>query len=258
MIQPELFSDSHQAFEHFRKVTSITHFVKSKQLVRPPWLLILSLAWLATIWIVHFFISLPPLYLYWPFPRGIGFWLFCAAYGTIASIPFLVVCVLIDSRWMKRGLKDKGIVVAGWSWWGPEVQRLMLQEFTDYLAARGFYNPEALDQLMENTRDEIEARWRPSPVLLALSTLAAAFLIAYYQVVFSEFLQLAVKQIKYIKPFALIGVPVFAIIVAFVYMLFSNSPFDVILRGSRYLSLRSERAIYLHCLSAIRPSLLKT
>jgi hypothetical protein len=57
MIQPELFSDSHQAFEYFRKVTSVTHFVRSKEVVRPPWLWILFFAWLVTIWIVHFFPS---------------------------------------------------------------------------------------------------------------------------------------------------------------------------------------------------------
>src|SRR5271166_5654019 len=120
----------------------------------------------------------------------------------------------------------------------------MLQEFTKYLACKGYYNPEALNQLIENTRDEIEARWRPSPVLLTLATLAVALLIAYYQVVLSEFLQLAVKHMKDIKPFAIIGVPVFIIIVFFVSMLFSNSSLDVFLIGSRYLSLRSERAIY--------------
>jgi len=55
MIQPELFSDSHQAFKHFLKVTSMGYFLKSKGLAhaRWPWLLYLA-AWLATIWIVHF------------------------------------------------------------------------------------------------------------------------------------------------------------------------------------------------------------
>ena len=63
MIQPESFSDSHQAFEHFRKVTSIKYFLRSKELYPPrwPWVLLLA-AWLATICIVHFFIALPPLY----------------------------------------------------------------------------------------------------------------------------------------------------------------------------------------------------
>src|SRR6202011_4798865 len=98
------------------------------------------------------------------------------------------------------------IVVAGWNWFGPEVQRLMLQEFTDYLADKGFHNPEALDQLIANTRDEIEARWRPISVILTLITLVVALFIAYYQPVFSQFLQNAVKSNADIRPFARLGV----------------------------------------------------
>jgi hypothetical protein len=257
MIQPELFTDSHKAFEEFRKVTSPRNFLKSHDLLPPSWLWILWLvAWPAAIWIVHLF---PSVVRVLGLPKGsISFWLSCVVVGIILSIVFLIIYAVVDSRRIIRGLKAKGIVVEEWYWWGPKVQGLMLQEFINYLGRKGFYNPEALDQLMENTRDEIEARWRPSPVLLTLLTVAVALLIAYYQVVFSEFLQLAVKHAKGIKPFALIGVPVFMVIVLFVFMLFSNSSLDVILIGSRYLSLRSERAIYLHCLTAIKLSLLKS
>jgi hypothetical protein len=195
MIQPELFSDSHQAFEHFRKVTSITHFLKEKELLPPrwPWVLLL-VAWLATIWIVHFFIMLPPLYAYWPFSRVIGFWLSSLLFGTLVLIPFVGICVFVDSRWIIRRLKNRGIVVIGWNWFGKEVQRLMLQDFTEYLVDRGYYNLEALGQLIDNSRDEIEARWRPIAVMLTTITLAVALLLAYYQPVFSSLLQIYVKS----------------------------------------------------------------
>jgi hypothetical protein len=258
MIQPELFSDSHQAFEHFRKVTDARYFLKSQDLLPPnwPWILLLT-AWLTTIWIVHFFVP-PSVVQVLALPKDRGnFWLTCVAVGTVASVPFLVIYAMFDSRRIIRGLKDKGIVVAGWNWWGPEVQLLMLKEFTAYLAHKGFYNPDALNQLIKNTRDEIEARWRPIPVILTLSTLVVALIIAYYQSVFGQFLQMAVKSNKEIRPFALLGVAVCMLILLFGYMLCSPTAFYVIPIGSRYLSLRSERAIYMHCLAAIRLSLLK-
>lgn len=122
----------------------------------------------------------------------------------------------------------------------------MLRDFTNYLAKNGFYNPETLNLLIESTRDEIEARWRPNPVLFTLITLAVGLFITYYQAVFSRFLELDVTLLKRIKPFALLGVPVFIMILVFGFTILPSSWFSV---ASRYLSLRSERAIYLHCLS---------
>src|ERR1700730_3567106 len=108
MIRPELFSDSHQAFKQFREVTRTRHFLKSRQLLPPPWPWILLLAaWLAIIWIVHFF-----------FPRSIGvFWLSSVIFGTFLSVPFLWIGLLVDSMRIIRALKEKKIAdVKGLNW----------------------------------------------------------------------------------------------------------------------------------------------
>jgi hypothetical protein len=162
-----------------------------------------------------------------------------------------------NSRFITRRLKEKGILVEQPDSWGLKVQQLMLQEFTDYLAKKGLCNPEALDQLMENTRDEIEARWRPSPVVFLLITLTVAVIIAYHQTVFSRWLELHVLLSKGIKRYAILGVVLIILLLLLVYILCSKTAFHVVPLSFRYLSLRTERAIYMHCLSAIRLSLLK-
>jgi hypothetical protein len=207
MIQPELFSDSHQAFEHFRKVTNLRQFLKSKKSLPPSWPLILLLAaWLTAIWILHLLIPSPVVRVLLLPEDSSSVFGFCVILGTIAQIPLIVMLASANSRFITRRLKEKGILVEQPDSWGLKVQQLMLQEFTDYLAKKGLCNPEALDQLMENTRDEIEARWRPSPVVFLLITLTVAVIIAYYQTVFSRWLELHVLLSKGIKRYAILGV----------------------------------------------------
>jgi hypothetical protein len=246
MIHPEFFSDSHQAFKQFRKVTSIPRFLKSRGVVRSPWLWILFFTWLATIWIVHFFmpLSIVPIL---PLPKGQGFWAFCAFVGAFASLPFLAVCFWVDLQWKKRKLKHIGIEVKGWNWFGPKVQQFMLQEFTDYLTDSGFHNPEAISQLIENARDEIEARWRPIYVILTLVTVNIACIIAYYQILFSQWLGTAHPSNEDITLLINIGAPFILIMLAYNFLFYAFC----------FSYFRRERAIYLHCLSNIRLSLLK-
>jgi hypothetical protein len=162
MIQPERFSDLQQIFDHFRKVTSTRHFLRSKDLLSTPrwrWLLLLS-GWLVMIGIVHRFIS-PSVLRISPLVRDNSYWITSVYYGTIFSVPLLVILALVESRRIIRGLKKKKIPVQGWwNWFSPEVQELMFREFTDYLKAKCLCNPEALSVLLQNARDEIEARWR--------------------------------------------------------------------------------------------------
>jgi hypothetical protein len=183
-------------------------------------------------------------------------WFFSALCALLPLVLFFVLWGFVDSGRIKRGLKDKGIDVREGFWFGPVVQRLMLQEFIDYLENNGLYNPEALSQLIDNTRDEIEAIWRPISVILTVGMLGAAFIIAYYQTVFGQFLQIAAnKTVEELEPFALIGCFVLIGIPFICFMLYPSS--TVIPTKSSYLSMGRERAIYMHCLSTIRLSLLK-
>ena len=164
MIQPELFSDSHQAFKHFGDVTNPSKFLNSKGVVHPRWRLVVCLAaWPTTIWLVHFCLvhrSLPLFIVYvirssysiyvMTLPKDISLWLSCVNVGSIVWSFFIVPpYVWFRSRWIKKALESKAIPVRGWNWFGPEVQLLMLREFTTYLARKRFYNPEAVNQLIE-------------------------------------------------------------------------------------------------------------
>ena len=160
--------------------------------------------------------------MYWPLSEASGVWVFRLLSGLLLVIPFLFIGALIESKWIIRRLKNGGIVVEGWNWFGPEVQRSMLQEFTDYLTDIGLYSPEALDQLINNSRDEIEARWRPISVISTVLTLVVALFIAYYQPVFSQFLQLAVKSGGDIRQVVKIGVIGVLIVLLFGLMLYPN------------------------------------
>ena len=139
------------------------------------------------------------------------------------------------------------IFVKGWNWFGREVQQLMFQEFTEYLTTKGLYNLEALNQLIENTRDEIETSWRPIPVMLTLVTLAIALYIAYYQPMFRRFLGSDRVSGEYMTLLAKLGVLVFIPMLAYGYLVYSHL----------FARFRRERAIYIHCLSAMRLLLLK-
>lgn len=242
MIEPESFSDSHQAFKHFREVTNAVNFLRSKQVVPPRWSLILCLAaWPVTIWLAHFHIYFSAPYLT-PARQEALFWTPSLYFGTIAwVISFFVPYIYFRSKWIKRALKDKRIVVVkGWNWFGPEVQLLMLQEFTEHLADRGFHNPEAINQL-------IEARWRPISLILTQITLAVALIIAFLQPVFSQFLVVAHASGEDIALLAKLGALLFLLLLV-CNLLFYMDYFSYF---------RRERAIFMHGLSTIRLSLLK-
>jgi hypothetical protein len=269
MIQPESFSDSQQAFEHFRKVTNPAKFLKSKGLVYPRWRLVLWLAALpVTIWLVHFCLVhrfFPPSIVYviiWFYvmtlPKDIALWLGCVYVGIIAwVIAFSLPYVLLRWRWTKKALESKAIlkhgVVKGWNWFGPKVQSLMLQQFTEYLADRGFYNPEALHQLMDNTRDEIQARWRALPVILTLGAVVVGLISPFVVSLFSRYLVIANTSSEDIMNYLKV-VSMLVLLICFIYIVFS---FHAVPMSFRYLNSRMERAIYMHCLSNIRLSLLK-
>jgi uncharacterized membrane protein len=263
MIQPERFSDIHQAFKEFRKVTGVWHLLKfsrQHEFVSPRWPLVLLLvAYLPTIWIVHFFIPLSVVQVF-AAPNDKWLWLYWVLLGIIALIVLFLISYLIASHWMLRRLKDAKLVDNEATSFVAEIERLMLHEFTDYLARKGFYNLEALSQLIENTRDEIEARWRPSPVLLTLITLAVALIISYFQAVFSQFLQNQFQKYPHedIGKYFFYGLLLSSLVLGVGFILNPILLSYVLPIGPRYLSLRSERAIYMHCLSNIRLSLLKS
>jgi len=191
-------------------------------------------------------------------PKDIALWLCCVYVGTIAwVIAFFVPYILFRSRWIKKALESKAIlkhgVVKGWNWFGPEVQCLMLQEFTAYLENEGLKNPEALHQLIENTRDEIQARWRAIPVMLTLVVLVAGLISPFVVSLFNRYLVITNTSSEDIMQlFEVVGVLVIPIFLVYIGVSFLAVPVSF-----RYLNVRMERAIYIHCLSAIRLSLLK-
>jgi hypothetical protein len=184
MIQPERCSDSHKAFTYFCDVTSRSHFLKENNLASPSWLTILFFIVLLTfIWLVHSFVP-PPVLRLLAVPYDQGFWVASAILGTVLTIAVLFIYVWIDSGRIKKALKmRRDIDVTGSDWLGPEVQRSMLQKFTVYLMGNSLYNLEALKQLLDGARDEIEARWRAITavvtVILALITLGVALILGF-------------------------------------------------------------------------------
>jgi hypothetical protein len=250
MIEPESFSESHQAFKYFRKVTDPAHFLRWQQIVPPRWSYVLCLSALpVTIWIAHFLVTGPFAVFVLAFPNPFSLLMSYVYFGTLGwIIVFCVPYIWFKFRWIKRVLKDKRITVKGWNWFGPEVQLLILQQFAEHLRDKGLLNPEALNQLIDNSRDVIEARWRPMPVLLTLITLGVALVIACFQPLLSQLLVVLHTSIEDITTLAKLAVLYFVIVFVYGYMSYSHffSPF------------RRERAIYMHCLSDIRLGLLKS
>jgi hypothetical protein len=247
MIQPN-FSDSHKAFEEFCKVTDPQHFLRANASMPPLWRQYTAFAALpVTIWIVHFFIPLSVVR-FLVFSQDItASWIVWIFIGQcIWLIVFFFPAQWFFSQQIKRILREKGIAIKGWHWFGPEVAQLMRQEFTLYLACKGFCNSEALGQLINDTRDDIERIWRPMPVILTLTTLAIAVAIAYYQPVFgqaiahatsTELLQLALGGIVIAIPVVIYG------------WVFYTEVFS---------AFRMKRSTYLQCLSHIRLSVIKS
>jgi hypothetical protein len=108
--------------------------------------------------------------------------------GVILSIPVIVLSRRVASKWIKKSLKNRGIIVSSGYWHGPELHRLVRQEFIDYLKSEDLYNPDALKELIENTQGEIDARWRAIALHMTLLTLVVALYIGYYQTMFSQWL----------------------------------------------------------------------
>jgi Na+/proline symporter len=91
-----------------------------------------------------------------------------------------------------------------------------------------------------------------NPVVVMLTTLTVALLIACCQPLWQHFVQNAKSDEDTKKVTAL--VLLFIVVLRFGYIAIVSYLIPI---GSRYLGLRSARAIYMHCLSAIRLSLLK-
>jgi uncharacterized BrkB/YihY/UPF0761 family membrane protein len=126
MIDLQLSSESRKAFAYFKKVTSVSHFLRQNeiQILYVPLALCYSTLVLI-VWALHRFLHYP-FYSNWPT---------YAFYGTILLIAVFILCRRVSSALIKKSLKDRGIIVSGGHWHGSEVQRLMLREFTDYFVS---------------------------------------------------------------------------------------------------------------------------
>jgi hypothetical protein len=250
MIEPELISDLHKAFKYFCKVTNPHHFLKERQIRPLGWQEIILYALLpATIWIVYFFLPLLVAHFLAFANNIITVWsVYTFIGGFLWIIMFLLPARWLRSRRFKKALHKKGISIKRGYWFGKKVELLMMQEFTSYLARKGLYNKDAVEQLAKNTRDEIESRWRPTAIILALFTVDLAIAIAYYQTVFGRVLA---------TPSPLSGEDLALLIRLGVVLLTVVLLYNCLFLAIYYSYFGKQRATYLHCLSNISLSLLK-
>ena len=109
-------------------------------------------------------------------------WLYSLTLGAASLSPFFVIGVYIVSVWIKKDLrKRKGIVISTLHWRGPEIDDFLIARFKNFLVRHRLHNVDALEQLIENVREEIASEKRPSERILTLLTIALALAIAIWQ-----------------------------------------------------------------------------
>jgi hypothetical protein len=253
MIYPQEISDSRKAFAEFRKITSLSHFLRLRE--RIYWwffFAIYYLTWVVIAWVLHRFSRLPGTY--FPLPtldasvsRQIFEWLICLIYAALPATPLLLLYVRLRSLVIKKSLSRRGIEVSGWDWRGAEVERRILDQFKSYLGSHGLHNLESVMVLMENVRDETTADLRPLLGSWTVLAISCAIAIAFWQAMFSQWLEKFAKENSgLIGQLGLLGfvgtILFFGIIIPFlVFPIRSRTP----------------REIYLHSLTAIKLELLK-
>jgi hypothetical protein len=250
MLQIERISDLRKTFTTFKKVTKITTLLTPFGLFALFLLSAVSLgSWALISW--AFYTISPPL-IFSPSLSLYGEigarWMSYTLYGQIATIPFFLVYLYVFSHLIKDDMRKKrGISVTGWHWRGAEIEQKLMDQFTEYLSNEGLLNISALEQLIENLRDEISFDRRPSTRFWTLLTISVALSIGLLQPVFSQVLIMWVRSKEEIWQIA--GL-VIILSVSVVYLVF--------LTQLAYLPRRNQREIYLHSLSAIRLALLKS
>lgn len=249
MIYPDHISDSRKAYAEFLRITSLSHFLKPLErfylyFCFALWLL----AWGFLVWLFHYFSRLPSI----DFPLTSDnlptteavHWLYSITYTVIPALVLLPFEVWASSTLIKKSLARRGIIVSGWSWRGEEVQQRVLNDFKTYLAGQRLHNLDALQQLIENVRDEAAATARPSSATFTRIAIFFAIVIGFWQPVFSQWLQLYKTQ-EELFLIGKVGLGGMLALGGIMHVIFSP------------ISSRTRRELYLHSLTAIRLELLK-
>jgi hypothetical protein len=255
MIYPQRISDSRKAFAEFLKVTSLAHFLRPwEQFVLYLFFALWLLTWALLAGLLHRHLHLPSTY--FPLtsgtfvPEEFSHWLTYLVYAALPAIPFLFLYTLASGTVIKKSLGNRGIIVSGWSWRGAEVEREVLNRFKEYLVKQSLYNLDALKQLIENVRDEATADSRPSLRRWTVLAITFSIVIAVWQVMFSQWLQIFVKSKADLPDFAIFA-KVCLVVTIF---LLANI---LLVVGWVPIGSRTRQEIYLHSLTAIRLELLK-
>jgi hypothetical protein len=250
MIKVKGNSDLKKAFQFFRNINKLNYILT-------PWSLFLLYSYSAVFLFLLVFISCALNRL--PSPSNAFLflslqqfpdqkWLYSLTIGTASLLPFFLVGIYIVSKWIKKDLrKQKGLVISSLHWRGPEIDDFLIASLKDYLVRHRLYNVDALEQLMENVRDEIASEKRPSERILTLLTIALALAIGLWEPVYSQLLSLWVQS-----PVEIWQVTALTIVVC-MYLVFFLTVFPW-----AYVPSRTRLEKYLHSLTTIRLELMKS
>jgi len=235
----------------FLEVSNLKHVLNPLERLYLYGFLSLSLiTWFFIAWLYHCFspvsLHVPPTF-YTTVPKEVFSWLFSllntALYGILCSLGYIWLCSIL----IKRSLKRRNIDVLGWSWRGAALERVVLDEFRKFLELECLYNLDATKQLIQNARDESTADSRPSLRNWSVLAIGAAFIIAFWQAVFSRWLQ-SYDNLSAQDFAGLVALgTMLTLVTAQIILVFFWSP----------STLRTQREIYLNSLTAIRLELLK-
>jgi len=249
MIQLKKISEQHQAYANFCRLTSVRPFLRPKEYACLIWAFVGSIVtWILISFVLWRSAFLPNLFVVaYPYgPQGARF-MSSTYLGLLLTIPFFFLYLYVSSRQIRTYLAARGILVDGWHWRGAAVERAMLELFEKYLNERGLLDDDVLQQLIESTRDEIAAQFKPGPGYWAVLAILFGVLIAIVQPIYSQLIQLWITTKSDIWQLTLMisGICL------------STGSLTVAILPMGFVGSRARLEIYNHSLCAIRINVLK-